>query len=269
MSHEPVAEGDQLALPSRRSVIRAGAWTAPVVMVVASAPYAAASPGCTPVTGHYVVTWGTTAYSRSADKTSGTAVITSTTSGAKSVTMTLSSVVSGGMVRGNGTENLNLLVSSGNVSGTGQKGLTFEQYIPGRDTSGRANRQSVTLSFSTPVKNLSFLLTDIDSLNGDFYDQVEVSGATFTSSTPTGSEVIGSGTQASPFHIQGTGANHKGENPQNNSTGKGGNVRVTVAGPVSSLVLTYWNSETHFDNNVNNDQIVYLTDLSFDATPPC
>ncbi len=201
-----------LHVPSRRSVLRAAAWTAPAVSVAVAVPAFAATSG--PVVcadANYEINWASNYTARS-----GTAVAQlkkaagAGTVGAAPLTLTVSSQFFGSMEAassGDGTSNL--AVSPFNVGGTAMRGLTIMQRAKqGVTTYGNTNRsnhrQEVTLLFNRPVTNLQFKLTDIDSMdpawsNGQYQDRVFVSG------TPSGgraNQVTGTGTSKRPVEAE-------------------------------------------------------------------
>lgn len=245
------------ARPSRRSVAGGLAWAVPVIAVGAAAPRAAASP-CNPQA--YTIAWdgaGGTAYSRTGN-TSGTATTDPDGAGPVApVTLSMSSAFTGAMTSGNesGSTNQNFRVSAAQVGGLGTPGLQFEQVLTNRFNQTppqRAARQTVTFSFSEPVVGLTFTMTDIDALNGDFIDMVELSG-TFTYAHAT-TRTTGAGTQGSPFR-----------NTQNGdvaNTSANGNVTITYPGPITSFTMTYWNATT-FYSGVDRNQIVTIADMAF------
>lgn len=245
------------ARPSRRSVAGGLAWAVPVIAVGAAAPRAAASP-CNPQA--YTIAWdgaGGTTYSRTGNQ-SGTATADPDGAGPVApITLSMSSTFTGTMASGNesGLTNQNFRVSAAEVGGLGTPGLQFEQtHTNARNTTPpqRNARQTVTFTFSEPVVGLTFTMTDIDTLNGDFSDRVELSG-TYTYAHST-TRTTGAGTQASPFR-----------NTQNGdvaNTQNFGNVQITYPGPVTSFSMTYWNAITSY-SGVDRNQIVTIADMTF------
>lgn len=74
----------------------------------------------------------------------------------------------------------NLSLNTGpNVAGTGGGIMLLDH---SNISTGRGNRQVLTITFDRPVTDLSFSIADIDSLTNNWYDQVEISG--FTGATP-------------------------------------------------------------------------------------
>ncbi|MBM6398977.1 hypothetical protein [Phycicoccus sonneratiae] len=249
------------ARPSRRAVAGGLAWAVPVIAVGAAAPRAAASP-CNPQS--YTIGWngaGGTSYSRTGNQ-SGTATTDPDGAGPIApVTLSMTSTLSGRMATGNesGTTNQNFRVSSAEVGGLGVPGLQLEQTVTGtrRSEPGRDALQTVTFVFSEPVVGLTFTLTDIDALDGDFIDMVELSGA-FTVTHVT-NRTTGAGTTASPLRNT---ANGDVANTSNL-----GNVRITYPGAITSFTLTYWNNATFFStqNGADRNQIVSIGPMTFNV----
>lgn len=243
---------------TRRSVTRGAAWAIPTIMIGAAAPLAAASP-CAPQ--HYVLDWGGgtgTTYTRNS-ATSGTAIVDPDGAGPiAQVVMTISAQFVGDM-EATTSAPANLAVTAGQIGGTGQVGLALHQAIttPRGDTQPqRSARQVVTFSFSEPVRNLQFTLTDIDSTEDDFIDRIELSPTATVA--PVTTWVTGLGTQASALRP----TNDDRSVPD---TSADGNARVTYAGPLSSFTMTYWNATTTRARGVDPDQVVGFTDFAFDV----
>ncbi|QIM21215.1 hypothetical protein G7075_08865 [Phycicoccus sp. HDW14] len=245
------------ARPSRRSIASGMAWAVPVIAVGAAAPRAAASP-CNPQA--YTIAWdgaGGTAYTRTGNQ-SGTATTDPDGAGPVApVTLSMSSAFTGAMQSGNesNTQNQNFRVSTAQVGGLNTPGLQFEQTVNNRLSQTppqRSARQTITFTFSEPVVGLTFTMTDIDALTGDFVDMVELSG-TFTYAHAT-TRTTGAGTVASPFR-----------NTQNGdvaNTSNNGNVTITYPGAITSFQLTYWNAVTSY-SGVDRNQIVTIADMAF------
>jgi hypothetical protein len=233
---------------SRRSVLAAGAWAAPAVVMASAAPAFAASPCSTDFA--YGVDWGTSAFSR-ASAASATATATSTGAGATPLAVTFSSVMTGAAVVRDTALNLTVPATT-NIGGLGGQALVIRHSTSGV---GRGNRQDLTVNFGRPVSNLVFSITDIDSSTDSWYDRVELSGAR-TAVQAAG--VIGNGTNTAETTTTGP-WRQSGANANLGDTDAAGNVRVTFAGPVSSFVLTFWNSVG------TAAQRIYLTDFAFTA----
>lgn len=239
--------------PSRRSVVRGAAWSVPVVSMAATAPAFAASCGSTDVA--YTLDWGnnalTTYVAPSNPSGTGTKIGTATVlapagSGGSSLIVTFSSVTAGSMVRA--TDNLSVS-SETNVGGLGLgRGLNIAHADP--IPAGYNNRQDISISFSRAVTNLRFTITDIDATQGNWVDQVAVSGA--RNGVPV-STVAGSGTVNDPWMPTTYG------NRGNNSNQ--GNVTVTFPSVAANtpFVFSFWNMSG------DGNQRVFLSDFTFTA----
>lgn len=148
------------------------------------------------------------------------------------------------------------------MGGIGEIGYYLGQLVG--ETNGLARPtandfQLITFTFSEPLTDLSFSITDIDkvwsSARYDFIDGVTLtSDSAFISSAPSGSFVTGSGTAGSPW-----------QNPQNGSfpeDGPGGQIDITFTEPVTSFTIRYENLGRGNDPTVNNDQAVFVTRFS-------
>ena len=119
-------------------------------------------------------------------------------------------------------------------------------------------RQTLTISFSYAVYNVSFTITDVDTENGGWSDRVWFTPVPTSNSKPytIGDRVIGNGAAT------GSG-NNSGPFRSNNSTNWGnssnrGNVTVTWAGPITSIVLDFGCSTEESSN-----QLINISDISF------
>lgn len=268
--------------PSRRHVLKAAAWSAPVVVVASAAP-AYANSHCT--TTAYTMDWRNSGWtfvptSSSAQWASGegtgtaTALTTGltapqiaaiqplTVTGTNTVpTSGTSNRMRGGSFPYGGNTFSNMRVSTVNVSGFGHRGLALAQ-----DMAGRAERselplsnhyQELTLSFSRPVTDLSFRIGDIDATNGNHSDRVTVAPQAGTVARQN--NVLGNGTGTAdgndPFRPSGTAI-------VNDTTGTAGNVTMTWGSTaLSAVTIRFW-------NNVNGGgmQWIFLSNLTFRAS---
>lgn len=238
--------------PSRRSVVRGAAWTAPVVAVAATAPAFAASPCET--TYSYRLDWGTTPYTKTGEN--GQAVVAAPAAGAGSINVGFTSTVSDANTVKRPATNLSVPTTT-NIGGLGatERGLRIEHSSP--VTAGRANRQTITITFGRPVTGLSFTMTDVDSSNSaannqprnGWWDQVELSGVR---TAVLASGLTGSGTQAAPWKMNNANVNAATDVAT-------GNVKVTYAGEVSSIELVYWSDSS------GGNQAIALSDFTFTA----
>lgn len=243
MSSSPVAN------PTRRTLVRNVAWTIPVVSAAATAPAFAASPCATRY--DYTISWPTGYVRDSA--TAGTVTLTGPV-GTSSLTMTLSSVSVGANVP-DATRNLQVPANTTppaattldpvvtNLGGrTGERGLRLHHQT---SAATRDARQELTITFSRPVADLGFYITDIDTITNPAYsDRVELIGRNaaggIVAHTPVPDGVTGTGVAGDPWRRTGD------ANVSENSAGA--QVRVdfpqtpAAATDVKSMLLTYWNN---------------------------
>lgn len=267
--------------PSRRHVLKAGAWSVPAVVLASAAPAYATSqasgampmpapapapmPKC--VNHPHLLTWSTAALAGSGGpRTAVARAIAPVPSGSKveDVRVTLVSAFEGSMRALSGTSGTNMTVSKDRVGGLGAPGLMLYQENSSSRARTRAgdrhlDAQVLQVVFDRQVSNLSFTVTDIDSTAGQFADRVSITGGTFAATPARG--VSGSGTAAAPW-----------VGPSGNvEPGQGqGNVKVTFTQPVSAFTLRFWNAEAGavwWFNQLRQKgaQGIFLSDFSFAA----
>jgi hypothetical protein len=216
----------------RRAVARGAAWSIPVVSLAVAAPAMAAS-GCKLTTG--LLSWDV--FTSGSNQT-GHALATS---GGTGVTVTVS--LSGDT----GADN------NGEVTSTSTGGLS--KVLRFYDLNDHSNTsQTVTLTFSKPVQNLSFSLLDVDSQSGNrgqaaYEDLVIVNTAGWTATKH--SNVKGLGTTAMPYRAQTTNSPEDGSSPDSN-------VDLGWTGPISSVSFTYKQ-----DGSVNGNPFIGISDIAF------
>jgi hypothetical protein len=238
-------------VPSRRTVLRAAAWTAPAVSVAVAVPaYAACSPASA-TSSSYTLRWGTGTYTRSS-AASGSASVPGSGVGAQPVNVFVTSTVTNATVKR----------TAQNLLGSAQ-GLELHHGSP--VTAGRENRQTVTFTFSRPVSGLAFKITDIDSQSNGWYDRIELSGSRsfsvnertvtwFGYTFKVGDHVLGSGTLNDPWRY------YDSNTVIPNSGDSRGDVRVTYNEPVTTIALDYWTTVA------GSNQRIWLSDFSFTAS---
>lgn len=259
MEIEPMAHNSEASLtrPSRRSVVRTAAWCVPVVSVAATAPAFAAS--CT--TEYSLrLDWGSTGsqFSKAPNGNSATASAAGP-AGSTPLLVTFGS----SYLRQSGNDRRaanNLSVPSDtNVggAGVGEQALMLRHLNHG---SGRNFRQELTISFARAVTELKFRISDIDSLNGTFYDRVELTG------TRTGVKTGVRGTgifETETDTGEGTGPWRSTDSNSNANTNTADRiVDVTYAGTIaanSPITLTYYSSRA------GSEQYLFLGDFTFKA----
>lgn len=163
----------------------------------------------------------------------------------------------------------NMIVTPAGVGGSGARGLEMWQRQSATSARNAANvhndRQTITFDFGRPVTNLSFTISDVDASGttngntGQYRDAVYVSQA--PTSVVLGDRVTGSGTTASPWVPNVATSNNSA---LDNTTSARGNVRLTYAGPIQSLSVTFYNLETRTLSG-NGAQAIYFTNFTFGA----
>lgn len=262
------------ATPSRRHLLKAGAWAAPAVVLASAAPAYATSTRPTRACSNvlHLLNWSTASMSGTATirtawaRPSAPVPVGSTV---EDVRVTLTSAVAGNMVRLNNRGGQNMTVTSHQVGGLGTVGLELYQGIStGRARSDASQRnkdvQSLSVVFDREVTGLSFTITDIDSGAGQFADRVAIEGAAYTA-TRFG-DVNGDGTAARAWSGSTTNVDHK--------TSGDGNVKVTFTQPLTAFSLRFWNASSgsttwYGAQNVlanNGAQAIFLSNLSFTAS---
>jgi hypothetical protein len=229
--------------PSRRTVLRAAAWTAPAVSVAVAVPaYAACSPTTAKPTSYHL-NWASGVYTRSS-AASGAAVVPGAAAGAQAVNVFVTSTVSSSRV----------VRTAQNLLGSAQ-GLELHHASP--VSAGREHRQTVTFNFSRQVSGLTFSIKDVDSSQGGWWDRVELSGPRSYAVEPRNKQhnhILGSGEEGKPWHY------YDGDTVLANAGDKRGAVTVTYTEPVSSISLVYWTSVA------GSNQRIWLSDFSFTAS---
>jgi hypothetical protein len=239
--------------PSRRAVTRAAAWTVPVIAVAATAPAYAAS--CTPV----AVAVGNATGANRVSSTEYTVTFNAGAGSSPINTMTVKATYDAGMaVRDDGPNGANDNFTIQNpVGGLNTYGLVMGQRLTSR-ASNPAAFGHYTYTFTKPVTNLSFTLTDIDSTTGDFWDSVWLTPGFSTPKLSTGMK--GTGTQADP--IRQTGSN----TAVNNASGTNGNATINYPGTISSFTIHYSNAQTG-TISADPDQVVTIANFAFNYQP--
>ena len=251
---------------SRRNVVRGAAWSVPVIAVATAAPAFAASP-CDPRTNQ-VLAWDsttTTNWTRTNSR-SGSASYDPDGNGAiPALTLSVSTGYTGNMRPGyefpNNRQNPSLRVSTP-VGGLSASGLALYQSTTSTSPQGRNEIGTYTFTFSRPVTNLRLTLTDIDSAFGDFWDVVELSAGYTVTNQGSGLVVDNGGPGGTQRFYRNT-----NNGSVDNETGNAGNLGLQYAGPISTFTVSYWNGASQFSDDVDTDQVVYISDMTFDYKP--
>lgn len=248
--------------PTRRTLTRAAVWSVPVIATASAAPAFAASPCDKRIA--QVLDWdgNRVTYTRT-NSTVAKAVLDPDGVGpVPALTMDVVATYTGNMKPGYESAaepNPNFRVATP-VGGLGVSGLSLWQATSSPTPQGSADLGTYTFTFSRPVTNLVFTLTDIDSQSGDFWDVVRPSAGFVVDdqAATVGSDTSGGGQR---FYAASNSA------PVDNGFGAGGNLRLRYAGPISTFSISYYNGASSFAFGVDQDQAIYISDLTFDYTP--
>lgn len=230
----PVLGGVESTGTDRRRLLQIGAaagvaaWVAPDVFTMAA--HAQGTLPCVPVT----LDWN--------DYTIGSSFTSAVVGG---VTVSVATVATGAGV---------LAANNLTITNSPSGGIPTQSLLIAQNALSNGVGQDVTFTFSAPVTNLSFTLTDIDNATNAWIDRLTIltAGYTFAFAAPT--LVAGDGTALTPFISTQA-------NPGLPNTDNRGNVTLTWVGPVSAVTIRYRNG------NVNGTtQLVRVTPINFD---PC
>jgi hypothetical protein len=234
-----------------------------VIAVAATAPAYAASP-CDKRTNQ-LLDWdgANVTFQRSSDIAAKAILDPDLAGPIPVVTVDIASAYVGNMKAGSevaGATNPNLRVATA-VGGLNVSGVSLWQATTSQTPAGSADRGSYTFSFSRPVTNLRFTITDIDSQAGDFRDALTLTSGYTVTSIPATVTRATDATFGEYFIATGD------STPTDNATGNAGNLGIKYAGTISQFTITYTNSATSFDNTRDQDQTIYVSDLTFDYKP--
>lgn len=246
---------------SRRNVVRGAAWSVPVIAVATAAPAFAASP-CDARVGQ-VFDWdgANTTYSRANDRRSAAASVDPDLGGPiPALNLDITTSYAGNMKPGTEAGFGTAFTVASSVGGLGVSGLALVQATTSTSAVGRPDRGTYTFTFSRPVTNLVFTVTDIDSLSGDFRDVLEPSPGFTVESTGSAITTDFGGPNGTQRFYSTT-----GNAALNDTTADQGNVRLKYAGPISVISLTYWNAQTSY--TVDTSQGIFVSDMTFDYKP--
>lgn len=223
--------------------MRGVTWATPTVTISTLAPAYAAS--CVPVPFTAPLNASTV---KTTSKTSASGTASTTTAGATPVTYTITSVTGSGTVLGAANESTAGGGATSYYNGLGDLGTDGIQLQQNGGVAG----QTVTLTFSRPVSNLTFTIADIDSAGAGYYDIVYFSTAPTT--VRNGTAVKGSGTKASPLQAI-------NPNQQVNSDTVANRSAVTFAGSLTTLSITFASATG------TTAQQIFLAKMSFTSAP--
>jgi hypothetical protein len=222
--------------PSRRDALRklaiggALAWSAPLI---ASTAHAAGPTSCVGAEIDFN------------DYAVGDTFTSATVNG---ITMTLGPSAFYG---GSAARATNRTIIASPIGGIDSRGLRLEQ------DAVTGGGQEISLTFSQAVYNVSFVVTDIDTLNNGWSDRIIVVTPTvYSYAAPPGSTVIGNGTASGTTSTTGPFRNTESFNYLNPSNG--GNVTLTFPGPLTTFTMRFQCASQQGSN-----QLINLSNISF------
>ncbi|MFN8019190.1 MAG: hypothetical protein U0P45_13855 [Acidimicrobiales bacterium] len=229
---------DRRQLLARMAVGGAIAWGAPLIAKTAQA---ASATSCV----NYTLDWSTLG-------SPGT-TFTSTTVGGTTITLDASTYFGGTT----GINNDHKIIAAP-IGGMNVQGIQFEQ------TPKSGGGQNISFSFSQAVYNVSFTITDIDTLNGNWSDRITVVSPTnYTSSFPSGTLLTGTGAigTANPPTNAVPGDPFRNTDTNNNlpNSSNQGNVTLTFPGPLTQFKLIFWCSTIAGGQN----QLIKISPIAF------
>lgn len=216
---------------TRRSVLRAAAWTTPVIALAAAAPAYAASPGqCTVMTNYNLL-----------KKRKKQTKVPFTDS---DVTMSIT------LTPGNGwsASDENLTIQQGPQGGIYKDWLKLENV-----SSSKGANVLVTFTFSKAVSKLKFSLFDLDSIENGYIDAVIWN--TEPTSSSIGSGLKGNGTSRTPWQ--------KSSYGEIDSSQQVGNVDLAFDGPITTVQFTYFNNSEK--TSKFNNQLIGISNIQFES----
>jgi hypothetical protein len=117
----------------------------------------------------------------------------------------------------------------------------------------------MTITFSYPVYNVSFTITDIDNQNNSWSDRVVFTPVPTSNSKPytNGTRVLGNGAATGNTNTTGPFRNNAADDNLDDSSNRG-NVTVSWTGPITSIVLDFYCSAEEGSN-----QRICIGDINF------
>ncbi|WP_091194128.1 hypothetical protein [Nocardioides alpinus] len=250
-----------------------------MIAAATAAPAFAASPCAT--TYGYTLNWGNaTAEFNRASTTAASASATSTSVGAQKLSIGFASalITSGNNNSVNGhvldvTHNLTVpgpaagggggvapnVTNLGNITpGGAERGLCLQHSTSSTANVSRTGNpdrgQRLTISFPRDVTNLTFWIVDIDSTTSGYWDRVRFTTTPTVVTNSASVNINGTGSGTTPFRYGTTQTNNNFDENTANAR-----VKVSFAGPLTSLTMEYWNA------GGTGVQRVFLADFAFDA----
>lgn len=159
---------------------------------------------------------------------------------------------------------------------TGKSLLLEQRPVPNTPGPGGAQTggQTVTITFSTTVRNISFTLTDIDNTES-WSDRITtittptsyVRGANVIGVGATGNGTGGTTTDQNGGSTTSSGAFRNNTADDNLTNAQNlGNLTLNYAGPISVVQFRYWNGGVGAGLNDSN-QLIRLGNIRFDTCP--
>lgn len=250
---------------NRRAITRGLAWGVPTIALATAAPSFAVSPTCLkPVT----VDWSSAYYRRESDR-KGVYQTADPDGAGPQVPLTITvQTVSVGSNTQTGNQNrdvLENLVAMPGIIGGQPRPLSIHQSPKDdtykTDTLSSANLTVTRISFSRPVQELGFTISDIDSHEYDFWDAVAIKSDSIYSHTINDRTMVtGTGSVNNPW----TATSNHTSIPDASTKG---NVTVRF-GSVTSFDIYYWNRTADYAD-IDGDQRIFISNLSvvYNACP--
>lgn len=236
---------------TRRRLAQGAAWSAPMILAAGAVPAHAVSI-CDEVS--YAPALNSNTVTRASDSSATGAFnpvtpVNSPTGPVKpTVAVTFKATALGGKTL-NSAQNLTVAGQQLDLgyNGAGDlatNGLELIQSGP----IGYAARQTLTITFDRPVKNLAFTIADLD--RAGYLDQVALSGSPTVSN---GSNVSGAGTTTSPLGP----ATNVGDRKSDDVTTRSD---IRYSQPVTSVTIDFWSKQGTLS------QQVFISGMSFTAS---
>jgi hypothetical protein len=223
---------------ARRSLVTGAVWATPALLVAVAAPAAAASAGCAPA--RLVADWTSASYVRTGP-TMGVYTWVDPLGNRSIPVLTLT--VSASVVNPaySGLRAADLTGTAGPTGGSSAPGLELALALLQSTTSSTVTGADYTFTFSRPVTNLAFAVTDIDgtgfnaSTNSSGAERVSLSGGPISGAVANASYLTGGGTVADPWRRRPNSSPSLADLP---SSLNAGNVDVSAA-TLAAFTLSY------------------------------